>query len=297
MKINSAFNLKNISQILDDYKAYDSLTFDMLSDLITKAELEVKAVGKPLIREIHHLACTGGTLITKCINALPNTYILSEVNPLAERHTNLTKPDFRPTDIISLIKYTQFPFQEALIKKVFESQIKLVNEEVQNSGGHLVLRVHSHTDFNSEESQYSLTTTEILRDSFDIMKLATVRHPVDSYLSLKANGWLHFSPATFEEYCRRYLLFIAEFKDSELIKYEDFVEDPLSITESIAQRLCLPFDESFLSTFDQIKLTGDSGRSGHTIEPRPRKALQESFLKEIEKSVSYHELVAKLAYN
>lgn len=297
MKINSAFNLKNISQILSDYEAHDSLSFEMLNDLITKAELEVKAVGKPVIREIHHLACTGGTLISKCINALPNTYILSEVHPLAERHVNLNKPDFRPTDIISLIKYTQVPFHEDLIKKVFESQIKLVNEEVQNNGGHLVLRVHSHTDFNSEESRYSLTTTEILRDSFDILKLATVRHPVDSYLSLEANGWLHFSPATFEEYCRRYLLFIAEFKSSELIKYEDFVDDPVSITRSIAQRLCLPFDESFLSTFHLSKLTGDSGRSGYTIEPRPRKTLQDSFLKEIEESVSYHELVAKLAYN
>jgi|TARA_Y100001936_G_C15985663_1_gene619357 hypothetical protein len=297
MKKNSAFNLKEVSQVLGDYATHESLNFDVLNDLINKAELEVKAHGKPVIRELHHLACTGGTLISKCVNALPNTYILSEINPLAERHLNLTKPDFRPTDIISLIRYAQVPFQEDLIKQVFETQIKVVNEEVENNGGHLVLRIHSHTDFNSKESRYSLATTEILNDSFDILKLATVRHPVDSYLSLEANGWLHFSPANFEEYCRRYLLFIAEFQDSELIKYEDFVDDPVSTTKSIAKRLSLPFDESFLSTFHLSKLTGDSGRSGYTIEPRPRKVLQDSFLEEIEASVSYHELVAKLAYN
>src|SRR5690606_26210779 len=37
---------------------------------------------KEPVRIVHHFACTGGTLICKCIAAMPNTQLLSEVNPL-----------------------------------------------------------------------------------------------------------------------------------------------------------------------------------------------------------------------
>ena len=37
---------------------------------------------KPVIRTIHHLACTGGTLISKCISSMPETALISEINPM-----------------------------------------------------------------------------------------------------------------------------------------------------------------------------------------------------------------------
>ena len=47
---------------------------------------------KPVIRIIHHLACSGGTLISKCISAMPNVYLLSEVHPFTDLGIGARKP-------------------------------------------------------------------------------------------------------------------------------------------------------------------------------------------------------------
>ena len=48
---------------------------------------------RPLIHTVHHLACTGGTVISKCLAAMPKVALVSEVNPLNRfgndfEHTN-----------------------------------------------------------------------------------------------------------------------------------------------------------------------------------------------------------------
>ena len=42
---------------------------------------QTRPQGKPLLRTIHHLACTGGTVISKCLAAMPDVALISEVNP------------------------------------------------------------------------------------------------------------------------------------------------------------------------------------------------------------------------
>jgi len=37
---------------------------------------------RPLIHTLHHLACTGGTVLSKCLAAMPRVALVSEVNPL-----------------------------------------------------------------------------------------------------------------------------------------------------------------------------------------------------------------------
>ena len=58
---------------------------------------------KPKLRIIHHLACSGGTLISKCISALPNVYLLSELHPTTTLHMGGGRPKFLPADVLSLI--------------------------------------------------------------------------------------------------------------------------------------------------------------------------------------------------
>lgn len=54
---------------------------------------------KEQIRTIHHFACTGGTLIAKCLASMPNTQFISEIEP----HSNMTsKAKFTPTNFIEL---------------------------------------------------------------------------------------------------------------------------------------------------------------------------------------------------
>ena len=36
---------------------------------------------KPIIRTIHHLSCSGGSVLCKCIASMQNTIVISEVHP------------------------------------------------------------------------------------------------------------------------------------------------------------------------------------------------------------------------
>ena len=54
---------------------------------------------KPVIRLIHHFACSGGTLVSKCLSVMPNVFLLSEVHP----HSDLQKDKETPTVSFGLI--------------------------------------------------------------------------------------------------------------------------------------------------------------------------------------------------
>ena len=53
------------------------------------------------LRVLHHWACSGGTLISKCIASLPKVIFLNEINPLAHLRLlrNPTSTDYCPTDL------------------------------------------------------------------------------------------------------------------------------------------------------------------------------------------------------
>ncbi|GAA6167797.1 hypothetical protein [Sessilibacter corallicola] len=246
---------------------------------------------------IHHFACTGGTLISKCIAALPNTYVLSELHPHTCLHINEDKPKFSPTDITTLARYSEIPFVEDLSKQLFLENIKITARHVALYGGNLVVRDHSHSDYcvgvASDTTSIS-TVYRYLKSCFNINRLVSVRNPIDSFLSLKKNGWVHFEPRAFEEYCRRYLIFIDQFDDSEIIYYEDFVDNPKQVMNVISIKLSIEFDERFINCYNTVKMSGDSGRKTKNIEARVRREMEPEFLKEIEESKSFELLKKKL---
>jgi hypothetical protein len=50
-----------------------------------------------VVRTLHHVACSGGTLISRCLAALPDVVVLSELNP-----TNRHGPVFNPSHPLAL---------------------------------------------------------------------------------------------------------------------------------------------------------------------------------------------------
>lgn len=227
---------------------------------------------KPVIRVIHHLACSGGTLISKCIAALPNVFLLSEAHPNSTLVAK-DKPRYSPSDIPALAKFAQIPNVDSLNKKLFIQNIKAVHEHIQASGGTLVVRYHTHSDYNvgSETPDHNVFK-ELMADIFDVKQVLTIRDPIDAFTSLKKNDWVHFNPDDFDEYCKRYLLHLSHFEDCEIFKYEDFVEQPSVILKKICDALDLPFEDSFEDTFGLFNVTGDSGRSSDVIGGRERLA-------------------------
>lgn len=300
--------LKDADQLLEGYPSVDSYgSNDVLTHPPTKIiDLALfeewssfstpDAPNKMPIRIIQHLSSTGGTLIAKCLAAMPNVALLSEVNPLSPI-LNTGIPRFSPTDLIHLAKRGRFPHIEELCQKLFKTDIEIISKHVRQLGKYLVIREHSHSDFLVGESPNDFSTIKgLLKDDHAILAVVTVRHPVDSYLSLLNNGWVHYAPETFDEYCRRYLLFIESNKKVPLYKYEDFVNDPQSETKRICEALDLPYNEDFLDIFDLNIMSGDSGRSSDVIETRRRREQDAGFRKEQGDSQMYSQLCDKLGY-
>lgn len=288
------FNYTGVDHALN-YKAsehFDLALFEKWSEFF-EPTLEQRSP----VRVIQHLSCTGGTLISKCLAGLPNVALLSEVNPLSALHVDSKHPGFAPTDLIFLSKRAKLPNFDELSRDVFKAEIAVIAKHARLFGKHLIIREHSHSDFLEDETPNGFSTIRrLLKEDHALLSILTIRHPVDSYLSMVKLGWVRFTPKTFDEYCRRYLLFIHHNENVPVYKYEDFVNDPSTEMERICQSLDLPFNDDFLDVFDINTLSGDSGRSSHIIEKRERHKFDDNFQKEVNESSSYHELCKIAGY-
>lgn len=250
------------------------------------------------VRTVHHLACTGGTLICKCIAAMPNVQLLSEVDPLSTLRWNRAVPQFAPTDTALQLRQSTRGTSESLLVRLFAGNLRLIHAETSSLGQRLVLRDHAHSHFCvGPEVPPRPTLREMLPAELPALSVVTVRHPYDSLASLINNGWVHFQPGTLDEYCRRYLAFLDRHADLPVLQYEAFVERPVETMRTICTILRLPFAEGFVEVFDVFKLTGDSGRAGQHIEPRPRRPLPAALRDEVAHSPACAALCRRLDYD
>ncbi|XSG85255.1 MAG: sulfotransferase family protein [Methylohalobius sp. ZOD2] len=277
-----------------------ALTAEPLPSLLEQCEqllTEASATDREPIRTIHHLACTGGTLITKCLAAMPNTQVLSEVDPLSTLHMRQPKPQFAPTDLIRLLRYSARTVDDPLLIDIFLGGITALYEALVERGERLIVRDHAHSLFCTDQFHTGRPSLkEMLVKHFPVRSVVTVRHPLDSFLSLKAKGWIHFDPPTLDEYCIRYTAFLDAYRPSTIVRYEDFVASPEGEMKKLCDLLDLPYDDAFLSTFNVFRLTGDSGRSGEEIQPRPRRPVSDELNSEISASQKYQSLCTRLGY-
>ena len=247
------------------------------------------------VRIVHHFACTGGTLLCKCLAVMPNTQLLSEIDPFSTQNSHIS--DFAPTDIITQMRQSTAGVDEDLITELFMSNLKVIIGSAITKGQRLILRDHSHGQYctsrnvDNRQSFHSLVT-----ENYPVKSIVLVRDPLDSYLSLLSNGWVHFSPETFDEYCKRYLLFLKDYEDSPIVRYEDFVKSPIKVMDKLCGLLELPFVDDFEDLFDVNKLSGDSGRTSVIIAPRKRRQVSEALKQEVSDSPNYSCLREALGY-
>lgn len=296
--------------ILDDYQLdeFHNSTTDLTSrlvisetdSLLARCEQVVKQYEKserPTVRIIHHFACSGGTLISKCIAALPCVYLLSELHPLTRLGIDFDRPSYTPRDLITQAHYGRVPDIDPLAEQVFIDDVKNTEKHVRQYGGKLVIRAHSHADFCVDGTPQTETVSRILSRIFQINNLVTVRNPIDSFLSLRERGWVHFTPDSFNEYCQRLSTFLDGFNKSEIVKYENFVTEPKKVLSHCANILGLEYNEEVFEFYDIFKLSGDSGRKSKNIQLRERKQITDSYRSEIESSEAFDYLVNKYGFN
>jgi hypothetical protein len=249
------------------------------------------------VRLVHHLACSGGTLMCKCISALPNVQLLSEVDPLSALAHGPSRAKFMPTDMIGLLRHSSRGGDDELVVKLFRSSLQTLYEATVSRGQYLLLRDHAHGHFCvGEKIEGRPGLRELLPPELPSLSLLTVRHPVDSFASLRRNRWVHFQPDTVDEYARRYQMFLDHHGDVPIVRYEDFVQDPARELTRICGVLNLPMRESFVDLFDAIELSGDSGRSGSVIEARSRQPEADALMSEAARSEHMQALCKRLDY-
>ena len=273
-----------------------------LQSLITDClDLCSAAVAPPKepIRTIHHLSCTGGTLFAKCIAAMPNMLMLNEVDPLSPLPLQDGKSPFSPSDMISLLRQGDPNTSPELLQRLFLHDIGLIYQEQTSIGNSLVLRDHAHSHFlDGKTVPDRPTLREIIAQEFPVKSILTVRDPIDSFLSMQIQGWHKlFSPPTFEEYCRRYLVFLEKYEGVDIIKYEDFVANPRKVMQKICRSLELDYMVDFQNLFSVFQFSGDSGRGGDVIEARPRREISNEIAEEIQNSTAFKLLRENLNYN
>ncbi|MEL6806195.1 MAG: sulfotransferase [Pseudomonadota bacterium] len=249
----------------------------------------------PVIRSLHHMACSGGTLIAQMLGAQANVRLLSEVNPFS---TQLDKRQlFRPSDVSFLARHGTRPVDQRIVQELFEAEVGVLASRSHQSGHILLLRDHAHSAYClGTEPQKAPKLHDILTSRFETRPLVTVRHPLDCYLSLQANGWLHFTPATLDEYARRVRMFLHDHGDIAVLRYEDILADPEARMKGACDALDLPFDPQTLTPNSAIALSGGSGRHTARLGARPRRPVPVALRRMATRSPDYQELCARLGY-
>jgi hypothetical protein len=304
--ISNAVDMIDQSQLVSDdllpqqstKYSTNSLDFTNATSLLDKCEQVTSGYKKtkPAIRIIHHLACSGGTLISKCISAMPNTFLLSEIHPFSDMHILGDKSHYAPSDYTTLSRFANIPDLRILAGKLFSQNIQGIHEHLKLRGANLVLREHSHFDFFKGDILASPIISNLLKEEFELLQVVTVRNPIDCYLSLLNNNWLTFQPQTFDEYCRRYLEFMRMYSHVEILKYEDFLENPINFMQSMCSLLELDFSDLFVDLLEIFKVTGDSGRSSNVITKRDRRELPSHFIDEVKSSSHFKSIQAESDY-
>ena len=254
---------------------------------------------KKLLRIIHHWPCSGGTLISKCIASLSNIIFLNEVHPYAYlRFMNNNEKEYLPTDLIQQLSFKRNGANANICNSAFVGAISEVNDTIIRMNKILVIRDHSHVDFfiGPLPRKKSLIH-ELFNEKYNLQSIFTVRHPLDSWLSMKNNKWeksIQFN--NFDEYCSRIKNMIEAMKDKPIIHYEQFCIEPKSVFKIICSELKLSYDKNFMKSFHNIRLSGDSGRTSSSIESKERRQLSNQFKKIIYNSQNYLDICEKLNY-
>lgn len=248
------------------------------------------------LRTIHHFACSGGTLISRVLAAQANVVLLSEIDPFSTMH--LAPGQFWPTDVLGHRDIGVRGFDGDVVEDVFLESLESLHVHLRRTGRCLILRDHPHSHFCTDQDFDARPLLgDVLRSRFLLRSVVTVRHPLDSFLSLARRKWVHFEPQTLEEYARRYWRFLDCYATLPLFRYEDFVLDTDRTLQEMLDVLAMPLLPDWRDVLPGVVLSGDSGRSGVHITPRPRHDIPEQIVRQEEISPTYTALCERLKYN
>lgn len=256
--------------------------------------------GRPVMRVLHNLARTGGTVIAQCIGALPGVALLSEVHPQGARFID---PYRQAQEWYGLLTAEEAARFAAEPEARFLDAIRLIDARAAARGMTLVLRDWSHLDFLGPPHLAAPTgrrgLNEALAELYAIRETCTVRHPIDQWQSTRRLLGLR-GRVRLDEFLAAYRRFAELAAELGFVRFEDFALAPETGMRLLAERLDLAYDPVFLERWaENDRVTGDRpapDKRRKTIGLPPRRLLEPGLLAEFERHLDYAPALALLGY-
>jgi len=270
----------------------------MPSELVGASPAVHANSGKPRIRILHQLARSGGTVICRCLASMDGVVLLSEIHPLGSRMYN---PLQQAMEWYGLLAATEL--DDARNSKLsFPAAIALIARRCEEQGKLLVIRDWNHLDYIGipfTQAGFRPALVESLQAEFELLRYATVRHPLDQWLSLVRNP-LFADRLALGKYLKGVRRFSEMAAEIGFLHYEDFAADSDAALQGLCSGLEIPFDAGYRgrwSTYTHI--TGDvlPGRSSPgEIKPLPREEMDQESLETMTSRADYQRILKLLAY-
>lgn len=253
---------------------------------------------KPKIRLLHHLARTGGTVISKCLGCMTGVMLLSEIHPSGARFGSMG-PLRQACDWFALLTPAEVDQGRST---PFADMIALIHRRCAERGQQLVIRDWTHLDFLGvpfvPRPSYQLGLVRALEPTFTILGTATVRHPIDQFLSLRRLKLMQ-GVLDLGGFLRGYHRFAAVCRAIGFVRYEDFVLDPQGAMRTLCDRLALAYDPGFSARWAGYdKITGEVGAAATSgaIGRRPRESVEPGLIDAFAANADYRRALALLGY-
>lgn len=251
----------------------------------------------PTVRILSNLARAGGTLVSRCLGAMNNIVLLSEIHPLG---THIFNPLAQARDWYGLLKPGDMDRGYS-----FSDAIMLIAERCSGAGKTLVIRDWAHLDYIGVPFVNRPAGRPQLRDALagrcDMRVCALVRHPADQWLST-----LRLQVMTgrlgLDAFLAGYRQHAEQAVESGFIRYEDFTAEPLLHMRTLCEKLRMPCDPGFIDRWQHNRhVTGDisgmSRGSGARIRPLPRRVVDGSLARLLRGNPDYRQSLELLGYS
>jgi len=262
---------------------------------------------KPTVRLIHHMARSGGTLISRCLGTMNKVCLLSEIHPLG---ATAIKPErLRISPFGQAVRWHGL-FTEADAKRfrtkppTFQQLMFMIEQRASAKRLDLVVRDWSHLDWVGLpfcKPTYRSLLSETFQGAYDVKRICTVRHPIDQWLSLMKVPIVAQSGLTIDAYLDGMLRFSELCAEIGFVRYEDFTHDPDAHLRTICDTLALGFDEGYSQRWSAYdKVTGDrqfSRGGAEAIRALERRPAPDGLVDEFRARESYARIKALLGYS
>lgn len=240
-----------------------------------------------MIATLHHMAASGGTIVTKAIGAMPGAYILSEVHPYEPYIVS-----FYPHALVAQFHAQYGALEKEELDRSFLWQAQLLQARAEKDGRRLVLRDHTHFDFMVREGARKPVLRDLLHSGgFATTACLTVRNPIEVYLSMVQSDWLE--GLDFDAFCGRWLELLDVYSDALCVRYEDFAASPDAELRRMCEHLGIVFDPTWQTRLNDRQFTGDSGRAGGPVAVRAAKPVPYSLVPAIQASGNFGKVVQR----